>query len=129
MAKKKIDYIPLAKELKKHIEIMESTFAANNLQVINVGCKPASDDDGDLEVYVELASINGSAIPCTLDIKINLYDESGDLYMTEDTTLFLNRFNGYDTVKIYCQDDSHTLEKAVKGRLFVVKSSYGDYGG
>lgn len=60
---------------------------------------------------------------------IYLYDDNDELYMTEMSTVFRNRFSGYDTLTIYCRDDSHTLEKAVKGRLFVTKSHYGDYDG
>lgn len=120
MAKPKIDYIPLAKKLKKHIEIMESTFAANNLQVINIGCKPASNIGGDLEVYVEIASVTGSNLPFSLYIKINLYDDNDDLFMTKESFIRDDRFNGYETITIYC-NDSHVLDKAVKGRLFVTR--------
>ena len=121
MAKQKIDYNPLAKELKKHIEIMESTFSANNLQVINIGCKPYEDNDGDLRVFVEIASITGSEISCDLNIKINLYDEDDYLYTTKSATVLKGRFSGYDTITITFFDNSHTLERAVKGRLFVAR--------
>ncbi len=121
MANKKIDYTPLAKELKKHIEIIESTFAANNLQVISLGCKPYEENDADLRVNIEIATISGSEIPSDLQIKINLYDEDDDLYMTNYIVMNKDKFSGYDTITINCYDNSHVLEKAVKGRLFVTR--------
>lgn len=116
---KKIDYTPLAKELKKHIEIMESTFAANNLQVINIGCQDVF--DGDLLVYVELATISETVLPNDISIKINLYDENGDIYMVGSHYVDKESFSGYDTITINCFDKSRVLEKAVKGRLFATR--------
>lgn len=116
-----MNYESLAKELKKNIQVMETTFAANNLQVLNVGCKPCGDNDADLDVYVEIASISGSSLENDVDIKINLYDEDGELYMTDDTYVDSDTFAGYDTLTIQCYDSRHTLEQASKGRLYATR--------
>ena len=113
--------LSLAQEFKKHLEIMENTFTANNLQVVNVGCQPYDDEDADFRLYVELVSISGSSIPCTLGVKVNLYDEENSLYLTECTHLWQNKFSGYDTITISCEDNSRALQTAVKGRLYVVR--------
>ena len=83
--------------------------------------KPYSDDDADLTVYVELASMEGSSIPCDLALKINLYTENDELYMAKHVYIEEDIFDGYDTVTIECYDSKHTLERAKKGRLYVVR--------
>lgn len=117
-----MNYRNLAKKLQKNIQIVTSTFESNNLQVLNMACKPYGDDDADLYVYVELASINGSAVPSTLQVKINLYTADDELYMTEYSYVLEHKFTGYDTITICCSDDSHVLEIATKGRLYVTRS-------
>ena len=92
-----------------------------NLEVLNIGCKPYGDEDADLSIYVELASIEGSSIPYDLALKINLYTDNDELYMAKHFCLIEDIFDGYDTVTIACCDCKHTLERAKKGRLFVVR--------
>jgi hypothetical protein len=115
-------YEDLAKELKKNIQIMTNTFEGNNLQVLNVSCRPTSSTSAHLDVYVELASIKGSKISTNVDIKINLYDSDGELLYCESQALFSCDFRGYDTLKILCYDDN-TLNNATKGRLYAVRNA------
>ena len=114
-------YKAAASRLRKNIQIMTNTFEKNNLHVLNVGCKPYDDDDADLQVYVELESMDGESIPSNLYVKINLYDDEGNLYMIEDSLITASKFDGYDTIEINCYDSSHVLEIAKSGRLYVVK--------
>lgn len=111
-----------ASKLRGSITVMTSTFELNNLQVLNIGCKPYKDDDGDLVVYVELSSIDGGTIPCDLSLKINLYDSEGNIYMINDYYISAESFTGYDTIEMDCFDSSHTLEIAVSGRLYVSRA-------
>ena len=116
-----MNYQYLANELRKKIQVLTNTFEAFNLQVLNIGAHACSDDDGDLEVLIEIASINGSTIPDDVTIKLNLYDESGSIYLHREESLYAEDFGGYDTIQIDCYDDKHTLERATRGRLFVTK--------
>lgn len=113
----------LVRELLKNIQIMTSTFETNNLQVLNVGCKPYGEKDADLIVFVELASLKGSKIPTDVIVKINLYDSDGGLFLNCQERLYKVDFSGYDTITINCYDNGQTLIKAEKGRLFAVKDS------
>ncbi len=117
-----MSYTREAARLRENIQVITSTFESNNLRVLNVGCKPYSDDDADALVFVELTTINGSSIPCDLEVKVNLYDSNGVLYMSNSEYLPEDEFSGYDTLQIQCYDSSHTLERAVSGRLFVTKA-------
>lgn len=112
----------LAKELKKNIQIMTNTFESNNLQVLNIGCKPYSDNDSDFDLYVELAAISGSDLKYSCKAKINLYDEDNELYMTKEEDIYKDDFSGYDTITISCYDNRKTLKIATKGRLYLTKS-------
>ena len=114
-------YEDLAKELKKNIEILHNMFEVNNLQILNLSVRPEGEDDADCNILLEIASIEGNSIPCDLLIKINLYDEDDEIYMTNSEFVLKDKFSGYDTFSIYCFDNSNTLLKAVKGRLFITK--------
>ena len=116
-----MSYRNAAVELNKNIQIMESTFEANNLQVLGTACKPYADDDGDLILYIEVASISGSKIKNSVQIKVNLYNKDNSLYMSKSTWVSEDKFSGYDTFEIQCYDSSHTLDIAVKGRLYVTR--------
>lgn len=114
-------YEDLAKQLKKNIEIMENTFTVNNLQILNLNVRPAGVEDADFDILIELATINGNSIPSSVDIKINLYNEDGDLYSLEETWIDEDTFSGYDTVKIMCGNCDMTLKKVVKGRIYATR--------
>lgn len=116
-----MSYREMAKELKKHIEVMTNTFEANNLKLEGMSCRACAEDDGDLSVYVELASIQGSSIPADVRVKINLYDADGEIYMTGEESLYEEDFAGYDTLELQCFDDCQTLDIAKSGKLYVVR--------
>ena len=67
-------YIIASKNLNKRLQILEATFEENTLKVMATACKPFSDYNGDLYVYVELSTISGRRIKNDIHLKINLYD-------------------------------------------------------
>lgn len=70
-------YIIASKNLNKRLQILEATFEENTLKVMATACKPFSDYNGDLYVYVELSTISGRRIKNDIHLKINLYDVDG----------------------------------------------------
>lgn len=116
-------YIDLAKELKKHFDVVENTFEHNNLQLIRFSVKPYSEDDADCSIIVEFSSLEGTTIPESIYIKVNLYDEDDDIYLAECAFVNCERFDGYDTVSIIMDDDGKTLMKAKSGRMFITRCS------
>ena len=62
-------YSEIAKQLKRNIQIMDNTFSANNLKVLDIACKPCADDDADFDLYVKVSSITGNTIPNDVCIK------------------------------------------------------------
>ena len=71
-------YIIASNYLNKRLQILEDTFEENNLKVMATACKPFSDYNGDLYVYVELSTISGRRIKNDIHLKINLYDVDGN---------------------------------------------------
>lgn len=119
--REKVMYEDLARELKKHIDVLTPTFEANNLQVLQFNIKPNCDEEADCEIYVELSAIEGQGIPANLlKLKINLYDDNDELYYVGSELIWQYQFAGYDTYVIDC-NDPNLLTTAVKGRLYVVK--------
>lgn len=114
-------YIIASKNLNKRLQILEATFEENTLKVMATACKPFSDYNGDLYVYVELSTISGRRIKNDIHLKINLYDVDGNLYMSDYENIFADEFTGYDTVTIECKDSQHVLDRAYKGKLYVIK--------
>lgn len=114
-------YIIASNNLNKRLQILEDTFEENNLKVMATACKPFSDYNGDLYVYVELSTISGRRIKNDIHLKINLYDVDGNLYMSDYEDIFADEFTGYDTVTIECKDSQHVLDRAYKGKLYVIK--------
>ena len=115
-------YRNAAKELCKHIHVLDNTFEANNLQVLGKSCKAFSEENGDLYIFVEFAAISGSSIENTVKIKANLYDNDGQLYMTNSELIWNDKFSGYDTIRLVCYDNGHVLDNTSKIRLYCVKA-------
>lgn len=115
-----MSYADNAKQLKKNIQIMTKTFEKNNLQVLNIACKPYGENDGDLALYVELSTIEGDSIEEDVELKLNLYDSEGALYTNGclSETIYEDEFCDYDTIIMHCYDEGHILDNAKKGRLF-----------
>lgn len=111
----------LLSELKKNTEILEMTFEKAGLQVIQTSWKEYG-DNGWLEFYIE---VTGDPEKMQQDryvhIKVNLYDEEGDILTMDDGLIVVERFSGYETLNISFYEDG-LLSKASKARVFAVRS-------
>ncbi|GEM_PF-3484501 len=115
-------YSDLANELRKNMDILESTFEQNNLQLLRYTLRPYSDDDADCVLLIEFASLEKYHSPDgRLTIKANLYDKNDDLYLTSSHNIYLSDFSGYDTVELDLYDNQRTLLNAKSGRIFVTR--------
>ena len=112
----------LAKELKKNTDIMEMTFAKYNLQVLQYAYHPYGEDDADCELIIEVMSADGNAMAEDAGIKINLYDDAGEIFFTAGQFVDADEFAGYDTFKICLYNNSSTLLEAKSARIYMSKS-------
>jgi len=114
-----MDTKAIAKNLKKNVDVVESTFSQNNLQVINYGfCE--IEKSGNMVLIVEITSINGNSINSRVDVKANFYDEDGVIIYSGRTGVYEEEFAGYDTLRIYLSEDGLAFN-AAKCRLFAVR--------
>lgn len=114
-AKKYID----TKQLIKNTEILESTFANCNLQVISLGYKI---DNCSFDTNIEIAIKEGK-LKNDVIIKVNFYDDDNELVCTSEETLYSDEFGGYDTITISSSDDDYYENKSIllkfkKARIF-----------
>lgn len=108
----------LAKQLRKNIDVLDSTFEKYDLKVLSVGISGV-EDDGWFQVVVEILKKNSGKLDASLDIKANCYDEDGIIF-SKSTTIFAQDFSGYDTFIVYCQEDN-LIYKTNKIRVFLTK--------
>ncbi len=113
-----------AKELKNKTTILENTLEKFNLKIIQFAFRKYEEDDYDAELIVELQSIKGDKIPESADIKINLYDEAGDIFLTKSYTISKTQFAIYDTYRIPLYDDCKLLLRAKSAKIFMTKADY-----
>ena len=112
-------YANLANELKKNTDIMEMTFKKFNLRVLQYSY---SDEDADCELIIELVTMEGDSMTDDASIKVNLYDEKGEIFLTESYYIDSENFAGYDTFKISLYNNSNTLIMAKTARVYMSKN-------
>ena len=112
----------LARELKKNTDVLDMTFKKYNLQVLQFAYRPFDDNDADCSLLIEVASVEGNSIEKSVRIVVNLYDEDGEIYMSERQPIFNYDFAGYDTYVIQLYNNGRTLKEAKSARIFVSRS-------
>lgn len=114
-------YIDLARELKRNTDVMEATFRKNNLKILQFSYQPYADDDADCEMLIEIGTINDEDLTENVQVKVNLYNEYGEIYDTKSDVIIARNFDGYDTLKIHLYNNSRTLIEAKSARVYVSK--------
>ena len=120
-------YEDLAKELKKNTQVIESTFSKFNLKVLQVAYQPYAEDgdedpDADCDLLIELTSINERPMSGDGHVKINLYDENGDLIYHDNHMIFAEKFAGYDTYSFMLSHDCKTLRIAKSAKVYMSRN-------
>ncbi len=116
-----MDTNAIAKNLNKNVDVVESTFSQNNLQVISYGFCGISENSGWMELLVEIATLNGTSIINSISVKANFYDEDNIIIYSYDTKVDSEDFEGYDTLHLYLNEDNLAFN-AVKCRLFATRA-------
>ncbi len=122
-------YEDLAKELKRNTQIIQSTFNAFNLQVLQVGYHPygveddSEESDADCDCLVEVSALNDGPMTHDAYLKVNLYDENGDLISHDYSLIQAEGFSGYDTYKVMLINDSKTLRIAKSAKVYMSQNS------
>lgn len=112
-------YLDLAKELKRNTKLMEHTFEKFNLQVLQFTYRPCSDNDADCKLIIELETIDEEMMEDDASIKVNLYDENGEIILTQECFIDSEEFDAYDTFELSLYNNSRTLIEAKSARIFM----------
>lgn len=115
-------YANLANELKKNTDIMEMTFKKFNLRVLQYSYQPYSNEDADCRFIIELVTMQGDSMTDDASIKVNLYDEKGEIFFTNSYYIESDDFAGYDTFEINLYNNSNTLIRAKTARVYMSKN-------
>ena len=108
----------IVSNLIKNTDVLEMQFESYGLKVSSFGY--AIDDTFWLQVFVEIISICLGKLECDYSIKVNAYDENGNLIGNKDRMLCASDFNGFEAFTFYFQTDGIGLE-AHKTRIFITK--------
>ena len=115
-----IDKEMIQKQLNKSIEILEMTFDKFNLQVIGYGFCGIQENNGWMELLIELALTPGEKLTEDIAIKANFYDEDSTIIFSNDNTIDADEFSGYDTIHMYLNEDNLSFNM-VKCRIFATR--------
>ena len=116
-----MDTNAIAKNLNKNVDVVESTFSQNNLQVISYGFCGINENRGWMELLIEVATLNGASINNSISVKANFYDEDNVIIYSHDAEVDEDDFEGYDTLHMYLNEDNLAFN-TVKCRLFATRA-------
>lgn len=116
-----IDIEVLKKQLNKSVDIVEVTFKNYHLQLLGYGFCGINENNGWMELLIEIASEPGEILQEDVDIKVNFYDEDNIIIYSYSSTLNEEEFSGYDTIHMYLNEDNLAFN-TVKCRAFVTRS-------
>ena len=106
------------KNLRLKTTLLPETFKQFGLNVEGVGFSGLEKDQ--MEILVELAALPGEKVHSSEDyitIKVNLYDEEGHLIAADESDIDVNKFSGYDTLKMFIMENS-IVKRTSKIRLY-----------
>ena len=113
-----MNYKTKINDLRNKTVLMPETFEKYGLEVESVGFSGLEKDS--FYVLVEVTSKKPSAIKETIKIKVNLYDETGQIIAVEDCLIFEDDFDGYDTFSIGFNEPD-ILARVQKIRLYATR--------
>ena len=100
------------------IEINERTFQFFQIDVQSYGIQDV--DKENKQSFCVLLEIMNGKFNCNLEFIVNCYDELGTIIYSNEKTVFIKRYIGYDTLKFWF-NDSNLIDRTNKIRIFVTK--------
>ncbi|MCL2189240.1 MAG: hypothetical protein FWB87_10790 [Defluviitaleaceae bacterium] len=110
----------LITELRKNTEVLEMLFDSYGLNVTSFGYEISGSPFYWITAFVEIMSKGEINLSGEYDIKINMYDEEGNILCSENGRINGDEFKGFETVTIYIQTENIAIE-AKKARIFITK--------
>lgn len=116
------EYSACENELRKNIEILDGTFAKFGLEVTNIGVQYGDYIGGKgIKFFCEVMASGDFSVTSNLKIKVNVYSADGKLISMGDTTMYVDKFSGYDTfIVVVFHETIH--DEAAKARIYMTKA-------
>lgn len=111
----------IAKKLNQNVYVVEKTFLKNNLEVISYGFCEIDEDDGWMDMLIEVSSISGDSINDSVYVTANFYNADNNIIYTDDVRIDKERFLGHDTLRLYLQEYNLAF-KTEKCRIYATKT-------
>lgn len=106
------------KELREKTVLLPETFEKYGLVVESIGFSEIEEDS--FNVLVEIVSKKATGIKEDIYIKVNSYDEEGQLFAMAEATLYESSFDGYDTLSLFLHEPE-VLNRVQKLRLYATR--------
>ena len=102
-------------ELKKNFEILDGTFSKFGFEVMNVGIEYADMLGGKgIKFFCEIMSNEDMPEDAIYHIKVNVYNNNGDLISMGSDMIDTNDFTGYDTLEVVVFHESiHGMQHSI----------------
>lgn len=100
------------------IEINERTFQFFQIDVQSYGIQDV--DKENKQSFCVLLEIMNGKFNCNLEFIVNCYDELGTIIYSNERTVYIETYIGYDTLKFWC-NDTNLIDRTNKIRIFVKK--------
>ncbi|KXB86700.1 MAG: hypothetical protein KH274_04990 [Veillonella sp. oral taxon 780] len=100
------------------IEINEKTFQFFQIDVQSYGIQQVN--KGSTQFFYILLEIMNGKFNCNLEVIVNCYDELGTIIYSNERTVYIETYIGYDTLKFWC-NDTNLIDRTNKIRIFVKK--------
>ena len=102
--------------------MLENSFEKYNLRVLAYGFSKLDQKNDTVSFQVEIVTIEGNMIPCNLQCKLNLYDNTGAIIQTLNSSFLLKeRFFCYDTITVWGYVSGYNPAMDIqRARLFII---------
>lgn len=116
------DYLSNAIELKKNIDIIQTTFEKFGLEVLNVGLEFQDMFGGKgIKFYIEILGNENLESSEAYNVKVNVYDKDGGLIAMGSNPFRTDVFSGFDTIVVTVFNET-IWQEAVKARVYLTKA-------
>ena len=107
----------IAANLNKNVDVVGATFDKYNLQVISYGFCGINEDNGWMQMLIEVATKPGEELEDDISVKANFYDANNTIIFSYEDEIYAEDFSGYDTLHLYLNEDNLAFDTA-KVRLY-----------
>ena len=113
-----MDYQQQLNDLRNKTVLLPETFEKYGLNVDAVGFSDI--DKNSFIILIEVIATTRSGLKEDIEIKVNMYDEGGQIITSETACVNAEDFDGINTYSVYA-DETGLLERVQKIRIYATR--------